>query len=153
MDVFVFLHVLGAVILLGNIVTAGFWKMRADRTGNPAVIHHAAETVMVADYVFTVPGILLLLLSGTLMAARAGYSLGAWSWFTLSLLLFVLTGLLWSAVLLPLQRQMIRLSARALETGAIDDAYRRASLRWNAVGIVATLLPVLILYLIVVKGF
>jgi len=151
--VLLFLHLLGAVLFIGNIVTAAFWKLRAYRTGNPAVIHHAAKNVMLADGLFTLPGILLILVSGALMADRAGVPIGPFNWLTLSLLLFALTGVIWAAALLPLQRSMIRHSERELKTGGIRDAHRRASMIWNALGTVAVLLPVAVLYLMIAKPF
>ncbi|MDF2720993.1 MAG: hypothetical protein K0Q59_668, partial [Paenibacillus sp.] len=45
------LHVLGVILLVGNIVTAAFWKIRADVQQNPVVIHSAVKNVMLADYV------------------------------------------------------------------------------------------------------
>jgi uncharacterized membrane protein len=152
MKMLLFLHVVGAVLLLGNIVTAAFWKVRAEQTGNPALIHHAVKNVMLADYVFTIPGLVLLIVSGGLMAERAGYDWAGFNWLTLSLLLFVLTGVLWLGVLLPLQRRLIRLSARAMESGKVDRTFRRLSRLWDGVGTVATLLPVAILYLMIAKG-
>jgi len=46
---------------------------------------------------------------------------------------------------------MIRHSAAALTDGKIPEAYRQASRRWNAFGVAATLIPVVILYLMVFK--
>jgi uncharacterized membrane protein len=152
MQIWLFLHVLGAVLFLGNIVTAAFWKAMADRTDNPEVIRYAAKNVMLADWVFTLPGLVLIIVSGSLMAASGGL-LSGWNWLTLSLLLFAVTGVIWLAVLLPLQRKMIRLSAANAAAGSVNDAYRRASRHWNTIGLIATLLPVVILYLMIGKQF
>jgi len=153
MHFWLFVHVLGAVLLVGNIVTAAFWKLRADWQGQPVVIHSAAKNVMMADAVFTLPGIFMIIVSGSLMAEKAGYSLSGWNWLTLSLFLFTVTGIIWAAVLLPLQRSMIRHSRLALESGTISAAYRRASAAWAVFGTAATLLPVAVLYLMIAKGF
>ena len=153
MQVWLFLHVLGAVLFLGNIITAAFWKATADRTNHPDVIRHAARTVMLADWLFTLPGLVLLITSGSLMAASAGDLLDGWNWLTMSLMLFAVTGLLWLAVLLPLQRRMLRLSAAGAAAGSVSDAYRRASRQWVVIGTIATLLPVVILYLMIGRPF
>jgi uncharacterized membrane protein len=153
MEWLLFLHLLGVVLLLGNIITAAFWKVRADRTGNPEIIHNAAKNVMLADCVFTLPGLLLVIATGGVMAERAGYRVAEFNWLTLSLILFAVTGILWLAVLLPLQRKMIRHSAKAAEGGNASAAYRRASSLWAAAGTAATLLPVVILYLMIGKNF
>ncbi len=153
MSFLLFVHLFGAVIFLGNIITAAFWKIRADVKGDAALIHSAAKNVMLADFVFTLPGLILIIVSGALMAAEAGYPMSGFNWLTLSLILFALTGVLWLGVLLPIQRGMIRLSAQALQSGVIPKAYRRASLYWAVFGTIATLLPVAILYLMITKGF
>nr|WP_274413142.1 DUF2269 family protein [Bacillus methanolicus] len=56
-------------------------------------------------------------------------------------------------ILLPIQRSMIRHSAQSIEEGIISKAYRKASRYWGIFGITATLLPVVILYLMITKGF
>jgi len=153
MNLWLTLHLLGVVLFVGNIVTAAFWKVRADLTKNPAAIHHAVQNVMLADYIFTIPGLFLVILSGSMMAARAGIPLSGFNWLVLSLILFAFTGIIWAAILIPLQRKMIRTSARCIETGGMSQAYRSASRSWAVFGIAATLLPVVILYLMVMKGF
>lgn len=153
MSIWLVLHLIGVLLMVGNIVTAAFWKIRADLTGNPVVIYPAAKNVMLADYVFTIPGLVLIVISGAVMAEGIGVSWMGLNWLTLSLLLFAITGAIWLAVLLPLQRQMIRISAACVESGAVSTEYRIASRRWAVYGVAATLLPVVILYLMVMKGF
>jgi uncharacterized membrane protein len=148
-----FLRLLGAVIFLGNIITAAFWKIRADIKGDPACIHNTVKNVMLADFIFTLPGLILIFVSGNMMAVQAGYQMSGFNWFTLSLILFSLTGILWLTVLLPVQRSMIRHSAQSIEVGIITKAYRKASLYWAIFGITATLLPVVIMYFMITKSF
>ncbi|UUZ93326.1 DUF2269 domain-containing protein [Paenibacillus sp. P25] len=149
----VFLHVLGVVLFLGNIITAAFWKIRAEIGKDLPYLHRITKNVMAADYVFTPPGIVLLLATGGALAARNGYSLAELNWLTVSLGLFVITGLLWLAVLIPSQRQMIRESAQSLQLGRLTPEYRRASRRWDVVGTVTVLIPLLILFFMVIKPF
>ncbi|MBT2701048.1 DUF2269 domain-containing protein [Bacillus sp. ISL-40] len=153
MEFLLFLHVLGAVIFLGNIITAAFWKIRADIKGDPELIHNTVKNVMLADFIFTLPGLILIIVSGILMAVQAGYSMSGLNWLTLSLILFVFTGVLWFLLLLPIQRSMIRHSAQSIEEGDISKSYRKASRYWAIFGITATLLPVIILYFMIIKGF
>lgn len=153
MNVWLLFHVIGVVLAVGNILTAAFWKIRADQTENPAIIHQAVRTVMLADYVFTLPGILLIAASGSIMAGRGGLPLSGFNWLTLSLILFAASGILWAAVLIPLQRRMIRASAACLESGTISAAYRSASRSWAVCGTAATLLPIVVLYLMISKAF
>jgi len=148
-----FLHIFGVIIFLGNITTAAFWKVRADIKKDPESIHNTVKNVMVADFIFTLPGIILIIVSGILMAVQTGYSMDTFNWLTLSIFLFVLTGILWLAILIPIQRSMIRHSARSIDKGIISDAYQKASRYWTIIGIATTLVPVFILYLMVTKSF
>lgn len=151
MQIYLFLHLLGAVLFVGNIVTAAFWKVTADRSGVPAVVHQAARNVMRADWAFTLPGLVLLIVSGSIMAGRAGIAPNGLDWLTMSLILFGLTGALWLAALIPLQRRMIRLSEQSLASGALSVDYRRASKQWAIYGSAATLLPLAVLYLMIAQ--
>lgn len=153
MNLWLTLHVAGVVLFVGNIITAAFWKMRADMTNHSVQIHSAARNVMLADYVFTLPGLALVIVSGIVMAIRAGLPLMGLNWLTLSLILFAVSGVIWLAVLIPVQRRMIRSSAQCIDSGSISAEYRRASRSWAVFGIAATLLPVVILYLMVAKSF
>jgi uncharacterized membrane protein len=147
-----FVHIAGVVLFLGNISVTAFWKMRADQTRHRDFIHRTAKNVMLADFVFTIPGLLLIIISGVWMAVQAGYLVSGFNWLTLSLILFALTGILWAGVLLPLQRKMIHLSAPTAENEFNIESYRQASRHWMIFGTLATLLPVLILYLMISKG-
>jgi uncharacterized membrane protein len=149
MRILLVLHVLGAVLFIGNIITAAFWKLRAEREGNPQVIASAAKQVMSADYWFTIPGIVLLLSTGHVLMVHSGYSLLSFSWISLAYGMFILTGMLWMVVLVPAQRAMIRHSKKGLLTAE----YRWASHTWNLWGTIATVLPLVTLYLMVVKPF
>ncbi|HEX7058205.1 MAG TPA: DUF2269 family protein [Bacilli bacterium] len=153
MNVWLFLHLAGVVLFAGNIVTAAFWKVRADLRKNPAVIHHTVKNVMLADFVFTLPGLILIVISGIVMAIRAGVSMHGFNWLTLSLVLLAITGVVWLTILIPLQQAMIRHSAAFIKSGSLPDAYIKASRLWAVFGMIATLLPAVILYLMIAKNF
>ena len=149
--IYLFLHVLGAVLFLGNIITTAFWKIRQDRASSPEPLHHMAQSIMRADYILTIPGLALLILFGLLTARAYGYSFTEMNWLTLSLLLFAVSGALWGAVLLPCQLKMIELSRQGMKSGLLPESYYRYSKRWNVWGTVNTVIPVIVLFLMVVK--
>ncbi|MFC4596797.1 DUF2269 family protein [Cohnella hongkongensis] len=153
MNLWLTLHIVGVVLFVGNIVTAAFWKVRADLGGNPVVVHDAAKSVMLADFVFTLPGIVLVTASGVAMAHKAGMPMDESNWLTVSLAVFGATGLIWGAVLIPLQRAMIRHSAASVAGGSLTAEYRRASRLWAVFGAAATLLPIAVLALMIAKPF
>ena len=145
------LHILAAVVFVGNIITAAFWKTRADRSGNLETIAITARSLLQADYIFTAPGIVVLLITGIWMVGLRDWAGFQEPWLGGSLVLLIITGIIWLAVLLPQQRRMVRLAQEGAAAGALSPDYRKAGKIWSMFGGVATLLPVLILFLMVFK--
>ena len=85
------------------------------------------------------------------MVGMTGWERFQEPWLAVSLTLVVLVGVLWVAVLLPLQIRMARLARQGLKQGSRDPAYDRASRLWAVSGGIATLLPVVVLFLMVLK--
>ena len=145
------IHILAAVIFIGNIITSAFWKVRADRSGSLEAKAINSQAVLLADLIFTGPGILGLLVTGILMVGITGWARFEEVWLGLSLVLLLVTGIIWIVALVPLERRMVRMSRDALERGEEDPAYARVSRRWAMFGGIATLLPVVILFLMVLR--
>lgn len=145
----VLIHVFSAIIFVGNIITAAFWKLKAEFSGDETHINKTTRNIMVADYVFTLPSIIILLISGISLAIKSNYSLNEINWLTVSLALFTLTGVIWFTLLLPLQRKMIKYSGE--EFNKID--YKKVSRTWDVIGTISLIIPILILYLMVAKPF
>ena len=61
---FKILHVFAVVVFLGNLITGILWKVSADQTRNPVIIHHTAAGLIRADRWFTIPAVLLILIGG-----------------------------------------------------------------------------------------
>lgn len=146
------LHILAAVVFVGNIITAAFWKTRADRSGNLETIAITARSLLQADYVFTAPGIVVLLVTGIWMVGLSDWARFQEPWLGGSFVLLIITGVIWLAVLLPQQRRMVRLAQEGADAGALGPEYRRAGRIWSMFGGIATLLPILILFLMVFKS-
>ena len=151
LQVLLALHILAAVVFVGNIITAAFWKTRADRSGNLETIAITARSLLQADYVFTAPGIVVLLATGIWMVGLSDWARFQEPWLGGSFVLLIITGVIWLAVLLPQQRRMVRLAQEGADAGALGPEYRRAGRIWSIFGGIATLLPILILFLMVFK--
>ena len=145
------IHILASVIFLGNLITTAFWKVRADRSGNLENMAMTSRAVLLADYVFTGPGIAALLVTGILLAGLSGWERFQEPWLGISLMLLLVTAFIWAGVLIPLQLRMVRLSQEGLVAGSLDPAYIRTSKRWSMFGGIATLLPIVILFLMVLR--
>ena len=147
---FKIVHMAGIVLFLGNIIVTGVWKFMADRTGNPAVIGFAQRLVTLTDWVFTFGGVVLVLVGGYGMAAAAGYDLRM-SWLLLAQSLFVASGVIWAAILIPIQIRQARLAHGFENGGEIPAVYWRLNRHWYIWGLLATVIPAANLYVMVAK--
>ncbi len=146
------LHVLGAVLFLGNIIVTGWWKVMADRTREPRIIAFAQRQVTLTDWVFTAGGVALVLATGLANAYLHGISIWTNPWLVWGIALFTASGVIWVALLVPLQTRLGHLARGFSAGGQVPPEYWRLCRRWNFWGVVATLLPVSVLYFMVFKG-
>ncbi|WP_296084962.1 DUF2269 domain-containing protein [uncultured Agrobacterium sp.] len=90
-------HVIGATVLLGTGAGIAFFMVMARRTENPSLIAHVAETVVIADTVFTATAAIFQPITGYILARLIGWPLTqGWVW--VSILLYVFVGLFWLPV-------------------------------------------------------
>lgn len=143
----VFLHILGAVLFMGNIIVSALWMVVTEQSGDRAALRVAAGALNWADVVFTAPGIFLLLVNGFILAYAAWGGL-AQSWIVLALALFILSGVVWAVFLIPLQTHLIALSS---QSDALPVAFFSTLRRWYIGGAVATISPLASLVLMVFK--
>lgn len=147
------LHVAAVVVFLGNVTTAALWKLLANRTRNPAVIAYAQLLITRTDQAFTLPGGVILTMSGIFLVLDSGLG---WStpWLVAAILSLLTSTGLWLAVLVPLQVRQHRMAdtfAHAKDFAAIPEVYWRRDRVWFRVGLLATLLPYLNVWLMVAK--
>ena len=144
------LHVLSACLFLGNVVVSGTWAFLAERTRNFEVISFSNRLVLITDLMFTLTGALLVVYTGSLMSQRyAGAPAESQAWISWSYMLFGLSGAIWALVLVPIQLRQRVLLNRHL---TITPEYLKLSRIWQISGAVATIVPLPIVYLMIVKG-
>ncbi|QIT57145.1 DUF2269 domain-containing protein [Aquisalimonas sp. 2447] len=144
------LHILGAVLLLGNIMVTAWWKAMADRTRDPVVLAFAQRQVTLTDILFTTVGVLLLGGSGYAMVFTGPWSLDT-PWLDWGQTLFLATGLIWVGVLIPIQVVQARMARAFTDGGEIPVRYRQLSVLWMGVGVIAVILPLAAFSLMVLK--
>jgi len=143
------MHVLGAVLFLGNIVVSATWMSLARRARNPEALRLGVRGTVLTDAIFTFPGTLLLFLNGGILATPFFKTDGRWV--LVSIALFAVTGIIWGAVLVPVQRKLSA-AMRLMPAGGPVPAECEALLaRWFRFGGMAVLLPLIILVLMVFK--
>jgi uncharacterized membrane protein len=144
------LHVLGVVLFVGNLIVTAVWKTIADQTRTPSVIAYAQRLVTITDFAFTATGAALITVSGFVLADDWGGVAGP-SWITVGLSLFAAAGVIWLAVLIPIQIQQARLTRQFASAQTIPDRYWQLARRWYVFGSVATLLPVANVFVMALK--
>jgi uncharacterized membrane protein len=147
----VYAHILGVILLAGNITITAFWKVLADMTKDAKLIAFANRGVIIADWIFTLSGIVLTLGGGIGISLMGQWPLFEVSWLSWSVFWFVAAGFLWMVFLVPLQIRQMRSAKIFAETGDIPDSYWRDANRWITIGLIATVPLLIILYLMVVK--
>lgn len=144
------LHVLSMVLLFGTGLGTAWYKWMADRSGN---LEHIAVTnrhVVIADWLFTTPTVILQPATGLWMAAMIGLPL-ATPWLAASLALYAVAGACWLPVVW-LQIRMSRLSRAAAETRTpLPPLYWRYAHAWFWLGVPAFAAMVAIVALMVLK--
>lgn len=148
----VYAHILGVILLAGNITITAFWKVLADMSKEVTLIAFANRAVIIADWIFTLPGIVLTLAGGIGISVMGGWPLLEVSWLSWSVFWFVVAGILWMVFLVPLQIRQNRAAKLFVETGVIPDSYWRDARLWITIGLIATVPLLIILYLMVVKS-
>lgn len=123
----------------------------ADRTRNPGTVAFAQRQVTLTDFLFTFGGVVLILGSGLAAAHVAGLDYLRVRWLVWGLSLFILSGIIWASVLIPVQIKQARMAKLFADGDAIPDSYWRLGRIWIIFGTIATILPLLNLYWMVFK--
>lgn len=144
------LHVVSATVLLGTGAGIAFFMWRAHATGDAATVAAVARIVVLADFCFTAPAVVVQFASGIGLALAAGFPL-ATPWLAGSIGLFFFVGACW----LPVVRLQIRvrdLAAAAARDGVpLPRAYHAAMRWWFALGWPAFAAVLGIVWLMVAK--
>ncbi len=145
-----YVHLLSMVLLFGTGLGSAFYKWMADRSRNVTHIAIVNKHVVLADWLFTTPTILIQPITGIWMLYLIHIPLTT-SWVVISLLLYSLAGLCWLPVVW-LQIRMQKLAQLAVEQQTdLDSQYWRYARIWFYLGIPAFTAMVLIVLLMVMK--
>jgi uncharacterized membrane protein len=143
-------HILSATLLFGTGLGTAFHGWMAQRSGDLRVIVMVSRNVVLADWLFTAPAVVVQPITGAWMARAAGIPFTT-GWLALTIGIYVLVGACWLPVVW-LQIQMHRMADTALRSGQPMPAlYRTYARWWFALGWPAFLGVIAIFYLMVFK--
>ena len=141
-------HILSATLLLGTGLGSAFYLWRAHTSGEVAVIAAVSRQVVLADWLFTLPAVILQPLTGLWMMQLAGYRPTDF-WILLAFALYGLAGACWLPVVW-LQIRIRDMAALAQARGApLPERYHRYMTVWFVLGWPA-LLAVLAAFVVMV---
>lgn len=144
------IHIVGGIILLGNIIVTAVWKTLADVTKEPKIVAYAQRLVTITDFAFTLVGVFLVLVTGYILAENFGGVSGQ-SWLIKALSLFSASAVIWIVILIPVQVMQSRMASAFQNGGTIPQRYWVLSRIWAIVGSIAVILPFTVLYFMVFK--
>ena len=144
----IFIHIVSVILLLGVGGGSAFYKFMADRSGNLEVIVHTNKLVVLADWLFTTPSVILQPITGVMLMSLMGYTFDT-LWLFLSVMLYIFSTLLW-LVAVYLQIRMKKIAIKAKEENQIlGQDYFRLVNYWIGLGVFSALAMGIVFYLMV----
>jgi uncharacterized membrane protein len=144
------IHILSAIVLFGTGLGTAFHGLASNLSRDVRAIAVANRNVVLADWLFTTPAVILQPVTGIWLALEQGWPLTT-GWIVLSLVLYVLTGACWLPVVW-LQMRMRRMAEAAAAVGEpLPAQYRRYFWTWFALGWPAFTAMAVIVWLMVFK--
>jgi uncharacterized membrane protein len=145
-----YLHVIGAMLLLGTGVGIAFFMLMAHRSADAGHIFRTARTVVLADFLFTATAVVAQPVTGVLLARELGLPLRE-SWLLVSIALYVAAGAFWLPVVW-MQMRMRDLAGEAFARGGpLSADYHRLFRLWLLFGFPAFGAVLVIIWLMIAK--
>jgi len=145
-----YVHIISMVLLFGTGLGSAFYKWMADQSGNVQHIVVTNRHVVLADWLFTTPTIIIQPVTGLWLVYMSGIPLST-PWVAISLVLYVFAGMCWLPVVW-LQIKMREIANQASRTHTdLPDLYWTYTRRWFWLGIPAFIAMLSIVLLMVLK--
>jgi uncharacterized membrane protein len=145
-----YMHVIGAAVLLGTGAGIAFFMLMAHLDGRPTVVAGVARIVVLADFLFTASAVVVQPITGLLLVANVGYSIGE-GWVIWSIALYLVTGAFWLPVVWMQMRMRDLARAAVAEATPLPPAYHRLFRWWFAFGFPAFAAVLAIFWLMIAK--
>ena len=148
MDLYIWVklvHILSATVLFGTGMGTAFFMLKAYLSENNQAMKVTTNSVVMADWLFTTPAVVLQLVTGLWLTSRLGIAYDS-PWFVAVISLYLFVGLCW----VPVVWIQIRIR-NLIADGRPRDAYRKLMRSWIALGVPAFTAIIGIFYLMVAK--
>lgn len=145
------IHILSATLLFGTGLGTFFFMVMAVRAGNVEALRVTSRTVVIADFVFTTPAVIVQFLTGLGLMHALGIPLVS-AWFGMVLSLFVFVGCLWLPVV-AIQIRLRNLLADLPPGADLPEEFRRRVRVWERMGYPAGVAMLGLFVMMVFKPF
>lgn len=143
------LHVISATVLFGTGLGTAFFFW-SSRNANDTARLFAAETTVRADFLFTLPAVIVQPVTGAWMMLTAGFDPHQW-WLAASIALYLVAGVCWLPVVWLQIRLKTMLQSKMLGGDFDPVAFERLRKTWFSLGWPAFLALVVVFWLMVTK--
>lgn len=143
------IHILAATVVAGTGAGIAFFMLMAGRSGDLRAILTTSRHVVLGDWLFTAPAVVIQLVTGLLLMEELGYAYAS-PWFLAVMGLFAFIGLCWLPVL-RIQYRLHRTARESLEQGNLREEFTRLMRIWTWLGIPAFAAILVLFWLMVVK--
>ena len=144
------IHILSSTILFGTGLGSAFYMFMANRRKEIVGMYFAVRHVVIADWLFTTPAIVIQFITGIGLAHVRGYALSH-GWVLLAIILYFFVGACWVPVVI-MQIKMRNMAKRALkEGGDLPACYWHMDKWWIALGAGAFSIVLVIFYLMIFR--
>jgi uncharacterized membrane protein len=121
-------HIVAGMLFVGNVIVTGIWAEVLFRQRAQVDFAVTARAIVLTDWIFTLGGATALVVSGVWGARLRGFPLWDTRWIRWAMLGLGVSTVIWLVILVPAQRQMVRLHS------SDDDAVRSVYGRWRTAG-------------------
>jgi uncharacterized membrane protein len=151
-QIFLFLHIMGAIAAVGPTLTYAMWIARGEREGARQRAFAVRGTTWVDDHLAT-PAFMAQAVTGGFLIWLARFSFIHSAWLLMGVGLYVVVTILAVALLSPTVRRRNKLAERAVDetSDALEAEYRRLAEQTRNIGITVAVLTIGILYFMIVK--
>ena len=144
------LHIISSTLLFGTGLGSAFYYFRAQQSKDIASLYFASKNVVLADWLFTTPAVIIQPITGYWLMSIDHYDFSMW-WLQLAIALYIFTGICWLPVVY-LQIKMHQLIKEAYDAQqSLPEIYYRYQRWWFILGWPAFISVIIIFYLMVAK--
>ncbi len=144
------LHILSATILFGTGIGIAFFMFRSYFTDDIHEKLYAARNTVLADYIFTLPAVILQPVTGLLLIRQVGYD---WTdlWLIITYVIYIIAGACWLPVVW-IQIELKKMLIRCAKDGTkLPTRYHTLFKIWFIFGWPAFIGLVIVFFLMVMK--